>query len=191
MKLSRNDECSWSLASSNIKQKQSVDVTWYSSDAISNLTRLLGKYVLLTSPITRPRAKNHGDLRQCPINVPITPLKAFDSVKLLNINIILFCVASMPKYAWGSLRQRRQYSIYKAIKPAIKQAAPIDKYNTKALDKELLSHEGAEVSFNSYEVKIVLNWAKINTSVFSITSNSFFHLVLLVVHTLCNRYNKV
>ncbi|MDD6145341.1 MAG: hypothetical protein PUI87_00010 [Mycoplasmataceae bacterium] len=48
-----------------------------------------------------------------------------------------------------------------------------------------------EASFNSYEVKIVLNWAKINTSVFSIISNSFFHLVLLVVHALCNRYNKV
>ena len=79
----------------------------------------------------------------------------------------------------------------KAIKPIIKQPAPIDKYNTKALDKESLSHEGTEVSFNSYEVKIVLNWSKINTSVFSITSNSFFHLVLLVVHALCNRYNKV
>ena len=79
----------------------------------------------------------------------------------------------------------------KAIKPAIKQPAPIDKYNTKALDKESLSHEGTEVSFNSYEIKIVLNWAKINTSVFSIISNSFFHLVLLVVHALCNRNNKV
>ena len=79
----------------------------------------------------------------------------------------------------------------KAIKPPIKQPAPIDKYNTKTLDKESLSHEKTEVNFNSYEVKIVLNWAKINTSVFSITSNSFFHLVLLFVHTLCNRYNKV
>ena len=74
----------------------------------------------------------------------------------------------------------------KAIKPA-----PIDKYNTKALDNESLSHEGTEVSFNSYEVKIVLNWVKINTSVFLIISNSFFHLVLLVVHALCNRNNKV
>ena len=74
----------------------------------------------------------------------------------------------------------------KAIKSAL-----IDKYNIKALDKESLSHEGTEVSFNSYEIKILLNWAKINTSVFSITSNSFFHLVLLVVHALCNRYNKV
>ena len=74
----------------------------------------------------------------------------------------------------------------KAIKSVL-----IDKYNIKALDKESLSHEGTEVSVNSYEVKIVLNWAKINTSVFSITSNSFFHLVLLVVHALCNRYNKV
>ena len=54
----------------------------------------------------------------------------------------------------------------KAIKPVIKQPAPIDKYNTKALDKESLSHEGTEVSFNSYEVKIVLNWAKNNTLVF-------------------------
>ena len=62
----------------------------------------------------------------------------------------------------------------KAIKPVIKQPAPIDKYNTKALDKELLSHEGAKVSFNSYEVKIVLNLAKNNTSVFSITFNSIF-----------------
>ena len=81
--------------------------------------------------------------------------------------------------------------LIKAIKPVIKQPVPIDKYNTKALDKELLSHEGAKVSFNSYEVKIVLNWTKINTSVFLITSNSFFNLVLLVVHALCNRYNKV
>ncbi|MDY2887429.1 MAG: hypothetical protein SOT25_01465 [Malacoplasma sp.] len=31
-----------------------------------------------------------------------------------------------------------------------------------------------EASFNSYEVKIVLNWTKINTSVFLITSNSIF-----------------
>ena len=54
----------------------------------------------------------------------------------------------------------------KVIKPTIKQPAPIDKYNTKALDKELLSHEGTEVSFNSYEVKLILNWVKINTSVF-------------------------
>ena len=59
----------------------------------------------------------------------------------------------------------------KAIKPAIKQPAPVDKYNTKTLDKESLSHEGTEASFNSYEVKIVLNWAKINTSIFSIISN--------------------
>ena len=29
----------------------------------------------------------------------------------------------------------------KAIKPAIKQPAPIDKYNTKALDNKLLSNE--------------------------------------------------
>ena len=45
----------------------------------------------------------------------------------------------------------------KAIKPAIKQPVPIGKYNTKALDKELLSHEGAKVSFNSYEIKKLLN----------------------------------
>ena len=57
------------------------------------------------------------------------------------------------------------------VKTIIKQPAPIDKYNTKALDKESLLHEKTEVSFNSYEVKIVLNWVKINTSVFSITSN--------------------
>ena len=57
----------------------------------------------------------------------------------------------------------------KAIKSVL-----IDKYNIKALDKESLSHEGTEVSFNSYEVKLILNWAKINTSVFSITSNSIF-----------------
>ena len=81
--------------------------------------------------------------------------------------------------------------LIKAIKPAIKQPAQVDKYNTKALDKESLSNEKTEASFNSYEVKLILNWAKINTSVFSITSNSFFHLVLLVVHALCNRYNKV
>ena len=30
----------------------------------------------------------------------------------------------------------------KAIKPPIKQPAPIDKYNTKALDNESLLHEG-------------------------------------------------
>ena len=36
-----------------------------------------------------------------------------------------------------------------------------------------------EASFNSYEVKIVLNWAKINTSVFSITSNSIFSFSLV------------
>ena len=40
----------------------------------------------------------------------------------------------------------------KAIKPA-----PIDKYNTKSLDKESLLHEKTEVSFNSYELKILLN----------------------------------
>ena len=57
----------------------------------------------------------------------------------------------------------------KAIKSTL-----IDKYNIKVLDKESLSHERTEVSFNSYEVKIVLNWAKINTSVFLITSNSIF-----------------
>ena len=57
-------------------------------------------------------------------------------------------------------------SLIKVIKRVIKQPAPIDKYNTKALDNESLSHEGTEVSFNSYEIKIVLNWAKINTSVF-------------------------
>ena len=56
--------------------------------------------------------------------------------------------------------------LIKVIKRVIKQPAPIDKYNTKALDNESLSHEGTEVSFNSYEIKIVLNWAKINTSVF-------------------------
>ena len=81
--------------------------------------------------------------------------------------------------------------LIKAIKPVIKQPAPIDKYKTKALDNESLSNEKTEASFNSYEVKIVLNWVKINTSVFSIISNSFFHLDLLVVHALCNRYNKV
>ena len=79
----------------------------------------------------------------------------------------------------------------KAIKPVIKQLAPIDKYNTKALDKESLSHEGCEAGYNWYEVKIVLNWTKINTSVFLITSNSIFLLVLWVVHVLCNRHNKV
>ena len=62
----------------------------------------------------------------------------------------------------------------KVIKPAIKQPAQVDKYNTKALDKESLSNEKTEASFNSYEVKIVLNWTKINTSVFLITSNSIF-----------------
>ena len=62
----------------------------------------------------------------------------------------------------------------KTIKLPIKQPAPIDKYNNKGLDKESLSHEKIEVNFNSYEVKIVLNWAKINTSVFWITSNSIF-----------------
>ena len=67
----------------------------------------------------------------------------------------------------------------KAIKPAIKQPAPIDKYNTKALDNESLSHEGTEVSFNSYEVKIVLNLAKNNTSVFSITFNSIFFFIFV------------
>ena len=36
----------------------------------------------------------------------------------------------------------------KAIKPAIKQPVPIDKYNTKALDKESLSHEGCEAGYN-------------------------------------------
>ena len=64
--------------------------------------------------------------------------------------------------------------LIKAIKPVIKQPAPIDKYKTKALDNESLLHEGTEVSFNSYEVKLILNWAKINTSVFSITFNSIF-----------------
>ena len=57
---------------------------------------------------------------------------------------------------------------------AIKQPTPIGKYNIKAWDKESLSHEGTKVSFKSYEAKIVLNWAKINTSGFSITSNSIF-----------------
>ena len=57
----------------------------------------------------------------------------------------------------------------KAIKSTL-----INKYNIKTLDKESLPHEGTEVSFNSYEVKPILNWAKINTSVFLITSNSFF-----------------
>ena len=64
--------------------------------------------------------------------------------------------------------------LIKAIKPVIKQPAPIDKYNNKGLDKESLSHEKIEVNFNSYEVKIVLNLAKNNTSVFSITFNSIF-----------------
>ena len=32
--------------------------------------------------------------------------------------------------------------LIKAIKPAIKQPAPIDKYKTKALDNESLLHEG-------------------------------------------------
>ena len=40
----------------------------------------------------------------------------------------------------------------KAIKSVL-----IDEYNTKALDKESLSNEKTEASFNSYEVKIVLN----------------------------------
>ena len=62
----------------------------------------------------------------------------------------------------------------KAIKPVIKQPGPIDEYNTKALDNESLLHEGTEVSFNSYEVKILLNWAKINTSIFLIIYNSMF-----------------
>ena len=45
----------------------------------------------------------------------------------------------------------------KSNKTAIKQPAQVDKYNTKALDKESLSNEKTEASFNSYEVKIVLN----------------------------------
>ena len=41
----------------------------------------------------------------------------------------------------------------KSNKTRIKQPAQVDKYNTKALDKESLSNEKTEASFNSYEVK--------------------------------------
>ena len=94
-------------------------------------------------------------------------------------------------YLFNSLFSYLLLTKVKAIKPAIKQPAPIDKYNTKALDNESLSHESTKASFNSYEVKIVLNWTKINTSIFLIISNLFFHLILLVVHALWNRYNVV
>ena len=64
-------------------------------------------------------------------------------------------------YLFNSLFSHLLLIKVKAIKPVIKQPAPIDKYNTKALDNESLSHESTKVSFNSYEIKIVLNWAKL------------------------------